>query len=86
MAAVRRASQGAEGKEEEEEVQQQQQQEEEEEGAANWDALHEGPRSYSAVVLEGPGLYRIGIIDLLQVGHGPLHPAPTPDWTPPEAA
>jgi len=28
--------------------------------------LHEGPRSYSAVVLEGPGLYRLGIIDLLQ--------------------
>jgi 1-phosphatidylinositol-4-phosphate 5-kinase len=28
--------------------------------------LHEGPRSYSAVSLEGPGLYRLGIIDLLQ--------------------
>ena len=28
--------------------------------------LHEGPHSYTAVVLEGPGLYRLGIIDLLQ--------------------
>lgn len=28
--------------------------------------LHEGPHSYSAVVLEGPGLYRLGTIDLLQ--------------------
>ena len=28
--------------------------------------LQEGPHSFSAVVLEGPGLYRMGLIDLLQ--------------------
>jgi len=35
-------------------------------GDAVVSTLHEGPHSYSAVVLEGPGLYRLGIIDLLQ--------------------
>jgi len=33
---------------------------------ANAEVLQEGPRTYSAVVLEGPGTYRLGIIDLLQ--------------------
>jgi hypothetical protein len=35
-------------------------------GGGGHHELMEGPRSYSAVVLEGPGLYRLGVIDLLQ--------------------